>query len=44
LGGRDHSTIRYGVEKVNTDMETDETTRRHVIALREKVYAPPGTL
>ena len=44
LGGRDHSTIRYGVEKVSTDMETDETTRRHVIALREKVYAPPGTL
>ena len=44
LGGRDHSTIRYGVEKVAADMETDETTRRHVIALREKVYAPPGTI
>ena len=44
LGGRDHSTIRYGVEKVTADMETDETTRRHVIALREKVYAPPGAL
>ncbi len=44
LGGRDHSTIRYGVEKVSADMETDETTRRHVIALREKVYAPPGAL
>ncbi|MBX3052920.1 MAG: chromosomal replication initiator protein DnaA [Caldilineaceae bacterium] len=43
LGGRDHSTVRYGVEKVINDMETDETTRRHVITLREKVYAPPGT-
>lgn len=44
LGGRDHSTVRYGVEKVSADMETDETTRRHVIALREKVYAPPGAV
>ncbi|MCL4835664.1 MAG: chromosomal replication initiator protein DnaA [Caldilineaceae bacterium] len=42
LGGRDHSTIRYGVEKVTNDLETDETTRRHVVTLREKVYAPPG--
>ncbi len=44
LGGRDHSTVRYGVEKVSADMETDETTRRHVIALREKIYAPPGAV
>lgn len=44
LGGRDHSTVRYGVEKVIADLENDETTRRHVIALREKVYAPPGSL
>lgn len=44
LGGRDHSTVRYGVEKVIADLETDEMTRRHVIALREKVYAPPGSL
>ena len=44
LGGRDHSTVRYGVEKIITDLETDETTRRHVIALREKVYSPPGSL
>lgn len=44
LGGRDHSTVRYGVEKVIADMEIDDATRRHVVALREKVYAPPGTL
>jgi len=44
LGGRDHSTVRYGVEKVIADLEIDETTRRHVIALREKVYAPPGSV
>lgn len=44
LGGRDHSTVRYGVEKVIADMEIDDTTRRHVIALREKVYSPPGSV
>lgn len=43
LGGRDHSTVRYGVEKVTVDLETDETTRRHVVVLREKIYAPPGS-
>lgn len=43
LGGRDHSTVRYGVEKIITDMESNETVRRHVMTLREKVYAPPGT-
>lgn len=42
LGGRDHSTVRYGVEKIITDMESNETVRRHVMTLREKVYAPPG--
>ncbi len=44
LGGRDHSTVRYGVEKIMADLETDEALRRHVMALREKVYAPPGAL
>ncbi len=43
LGGRDHSTIRYGVEKIASDLEADEMTRRQIIALREKVYTPPGS-
>jgi chromosomal replication initiator protein len=43
LGGRDHSTVRYGVEKVALDMEEDEELRRHILVLREKVYAPPGS-
>ncbi len=38
LGGRDHTTIRHGVEKIITDLERDETLRRDVTILREKVY------
>jgi chromosomal replication initiator protein len=43
LGGRDHSTVRYGVEKVTEDMEDDDELRRHILAIREKVYAPPAS-
>ncbi len=43
LGGRDHSTVRYGVEKVTQDLEEDEEIRRHVLVLRERVYAPPAS-
>ncbi len=40
LGGRDHSTVRYGIEKVNGDLTDDETLRQTISALREKMYIP----
>lgn len=40
LGGRDHSTVRYGIEKVNEDLSEDETLRQTISALREKMYIP----
>lgn len=43
LGGRDHSTVRHGVEKVAQDIERDEGVRREIVALREKIYEPPGS-
>ncbi len=43
LGGRDHSTVRHGVEKIAQDIERDEAVRREVVALREKIYEPPGS-
>ena len=43
LGGRDHSTVRHGVEKVAQDVERDEGARRQLVVLREKIYEPPGT-
>ncbi len=43
LGGRDHSTIRHGVDKIAQELERDEALRRQLQALREKIYAPgPG--
>lgn len=40
LGGRDHTTVRHGVEKMNGDIEQDETLRRDIVVLREKMYLP----
>lgn len=40
LGGRDHSTIRYGIEKVTADLADDESLRQTITALRDKVYLP----
>jgi chromosomal replication initiator protein len=38
LGGRDHSTILYGVEKISELIESDDNLRREVIAIRERLY------
>ncbi|MCX6043948.1 MAG: chromosomal replication initiator protein DnaA [Chloroflexi bacterium] len=40
LGGRDHSTVRYGVEQVTQDLEHDEDLRRAIVVLRDKMYMP----
>ena len=40
LGGRDHSTIRYGIDQVRADLERDDTLRNHLMTLREKIYRP----
>jgi chromosomal replication initiator protein len=38
LGGRDHTTILYGCEKIGGMLETDEVLRRRVLAIRETLY------
>ena len=38
LGGRDHTTVMYGVDKVASLLETDDALRRRVIAIRETLY------
>lgn len=40
LGGRDHSTVSHGVEKIDADMQNDETLRQIVTRLRETLYLP----
>ncbi|HZY44835.1 MAG TPA: chromosomal replication initiator protein DnaA [Anaerolineae bacterium] len=38
LGGRDHTTVMYGVEKVTQAIDSDDAVRREILALRERLY------
>jgi len=38
LGGRDHTTVMYGCEKIGDLIETDEKIRRQVMAIRQNLY------
>ena len=42
LGGRDHTTIMYGCEKVADLLERDDRFRRRVIEIREQLYGQHG--
>jgi len=38
LGGRDHTTVIYGCEKMAEEINTDVRLRNEVLAIREKLY------
>ena len=38
LGGRDHTTVMYGCEKVADMLERDDRLRRQLIEIREQIY------
>jgi chromosomal replication initiator protein len=38
LGGRDHTTVMYGCEKIADCLETDDSLRRQILAVRESLY------
>ena len=38
LGGRDHTTVKYGYDKIADQIESDERLRREVLLLRERLY------
>jgi chromosomal replication initiator protein len=38
LGGRDHTTVMHGVEKITNDLENDAGLRQQVMAIREALY------
>lgn len=40
LGGRDHSTVRYGIEQVAQALERDGELRQVIMTLRDKIYTP----
>jgi chromosomal replication initiator protein len=39
LGGRDHTTVLHGCEKIGRLMEQDAKLRRDIIQIRERLYA-----
>jgi chromosomal replication initiator protein len=38
IGGRDHTTVIYGIQKIEGLLEQDNTLRREVLAIREQLY------
>lgn len=41
LGGRDHTTVMYGCDKIAELLETDDRLRRQVIGIKEKLFSGP---
>jgi chromosomal replication initiator protein len=42
LGGRDHTTVMYGCDKIADLLERDDRLRRQIIDLREQLYGQPS--
>ena len=42
LGGRDHTTVMYGVEKITDAIDKDDSLRREILAIRERLYNRNG--
>ncbi len=38
LGGRDHTTVIYGVDKIAQSIDSDDSIRRDVLSIRERLY------
>jgi chromosomal replication initiator protein len=39
LGGRDHTTVMHGIEKIEREMQTDNQLRSHVMKIRESIFS-----
>jgi chromosomal replication initiator protein len=44
LGGRDHTTVMYGCDKVTEMLEQDDRLRRQVIELKERIFGSSPTM
>ncbi len=44
LGGRDHTTVMYGHNKISGQLETDESMRRQLVAIRERLFQSTQTI
>jgi chromosomal replication initiator protein len=41
LGGRDHSTVVHGIEKIEAALDADQRLRDEIIDIRERLYSSP---
>jgi chromosomal replication initiator protein len=44
LGGRDHTTVMYGCDKIADLLERDDKIRREVIEIREQLYGQSAVI
>lgn len=44
LGGRDHTTVMYAIDKITDMLERDERLRRQVVQIRQKLHSPAVTI
>jgi len=44
LGGRDHTTVMYGCDKIADLLERDDKLRREVIKIREHLFGQPALI
>ena len=40
LGGRDHTTVLYGYERVRAQLEQDDQFKREVMTIKAHLYEP----
>jgi len=40
LGGRDHTTIMYGIEKVTNELIEKKDIERRISSIKQKLYNP----
>lgn len=40
LGGKDHSTVKYGIEKIESEMKKDETLANTINIIKKKINPP----
>ncbi|MCF6277970.1 MAG: chromosomal replication initiator protein DnaA, partial [Anaerolineales bacterium] len=44
LGGRDHTTVMYAINKITDLLERDDRLRRQVVQIRQKLYGQPAVI